>query len=75
MKSLLSIVGILLIVFGIIGFSYKYINYTSTEKVAEIGSLKVTADTEKTVFISPLVSGLSLVAGVVLIVAARSRKD
>ena len=74
MKTVISIVGTLLIIFGIIGFSYKYLSYTSTEKVAEIGSVKVTADQEKTIFISPTVSAIMLGAGLVLVIVGVSRK-
>lgn len=74
MRSLLALIGTILIILGIVGFSYKYINYTSTEKVAEVGSVQVTADTEKTVFISPLFSVLSFAAGLVLVVIGISKK-
>jgi hypothetical protein len=63
MKSLVTIVGIILVIFGIIGFSYKYFSYTTNEKVAEIGSVQVTAEQEKVVFISPTVSAIMLAAG------------
>lgn len=75
MRSLMSVIGILLIILGIFGFSYKYFTYTSTEKIAEIGSVKVTADQEKEVFISPLVSTISLAAGVVLVLVGVTRRD
>jgi hypothetical protein len=71
MKSLTMIVGILLILAGIVAVAYEGITYTQQEKVAEIGSLKVTNDSEKTLPLSPMMGGLSLVAGIVLVVVAR----
>ncbi|EKD69867.1 MAG: hypothetical protein ACD_46C00712G0013 [uncultured bacterium] len=73
MKSLVTIVGILLIILGIAGFASKYFSYTTEEKIAEIGTVKITDQQENTVFISPLYSGLVLAAGVILVVVG-SRK-
>lgn len=67
MKSFITIVGTILIIFGIIGFSYKYFSYTANEKVAEIGSVKVSAEQEKTIAIPPVLSGLTILAGIVLV--------
>ncbi|EKD70741.1 MAG: hypothetical protein ACD_46C00424G0005 [uncultured bacterium] len=74
MKSIISLIGVFLIILGIVGFSYKYFSYTTDEKVAEIGNVKVTAEKEKTIVISPLLSGASLAAGVVLLIVGMSRK-
>jgi uncharacterized membrane protein len=71
MKSITNLIGILLIVLGILSLAYQGFTYTKHEKVAQLGDLKVTADTQKTVYFPPLLGGLSLVAGVVLIVVAR----
>ena len=74
MKSILSIIGIVLIILGIVGFSYKYFTYTTDEKIAEIGTVRVTAEQEQTIVISPLLSGLTLAAGVLLVIVGFSRK-
>jgi uncharacterized membrane protein len=73
MKSITSLVGLVLIVVGIVAFAYQGITYTQREKVAEIGSLKITADTEKTIHFPPVLSGLCLVAGIVLVVIGRKK--
>ncbi len=73
MRSLLAIVGIILIVFGIAVLGYKGFTYTSQEKVAEIGSVKVTADTEKQIYFHPITGGLAIIGGIVLLVAARRK--
>ncbi|MFZ2315549.1 MAG: DUF3185 domain-containing protein [Gammaproteobacteria bacterium] len=74
MRSILTIIGTLLIILGIVGFSYKYLTYTSNEKLAQVGNVQITADTEKTVFVSPLFSVLSFAAGLVLVVVGISKK-
>lgn len=75
MKVFLSILGTILVIFGILGFSYKYFSYTTNENVAQIGNVKVTAETEKVIFISPTVSAILLCAGIVVVIVAVSRKS
>lgn len=74
MKSIVSIVGLILIVIGILGFAHKYFSYTTNENVAEIGNVKVTAEKEKVVYLTPAASAIMLVAGVILVVVSVSRK-
>ena len=73
MKSITSIVGIILIIFGVITLGYQGFTYTQRQQVAQIGELKITADTEKTVYFPPLLGGLALVAGIVLVVVGRRK--
>jgi hypothetical protein len=50
----ITLVGIALIVLGIVAFAYQGITYTSREKIIDIGPLQATAETEKTIPLSPL---------------------
>jgi len=72
--SAITLVGIALIVLGIVAFAYRGIPYTSREKIIDIGPLKASVDTEKTIPMSPLLIGLALVSGAAL-VAVGSRKS
>jgi len=72
MKAL-TLIGIVLIVFGIGTFAYKGITYTSREKIIDLGSIEATANTKKTIPISPIVAGLSLAGGIVLVVVGRKK--
>ena len=74
MRSITNLLGIILIIFGIVSLAYMGFTYTTREKVAQIGSVQVTADTQKTVSIPPALGGLSLVAGIVLVVIG-TRKE
>ena len=47
-------------------FAYRGITYTSREKVIDIGPIQATADTQKTIPLSPLLGGLVLVGGIVV---------
>jgi len=67
MRNPLTLVGIALIVLGIVAFAYQGITYTSREKIIDLGPIQATADTQKTIPLSPLVGGAALVGGVVLV--------
>lgn len=71
LKSLTNLLGIVLIAIGIMGLAYEGYTYTKHQTVAQIGDLKVTADTQERVYISPVYGALALVAGIVLVVIAR----
>jgi uncharacterized membrane protein len=74
MKSLSTILGILLILFGVVALAYQGVTYTKREQVAKIGSVEITADKDKTVYFSPMTGGLALVAGIVLVVIGRRQQ-
>lgn len=67
----LAIVGIVLIVLGVAALAYQGFTYTSRETVIDIGPIKATADTQKTVPIPPIAGVVAVVAGVALVVAGR----
>ena len=69
----ITLVGIALILLGIVAFAYQGITYTSREKVIDIGPLHATAETQKTIPLSPLLGGLALVGGIVLVVVGAKK--
>ncbi len=71
MKATTTVIGIILILVGIATFAYQGFTYTKQEKVAQIGDLQLTANTEKTVHFPPILGGLSIVAGIVLVIVGR----
>lgn len=62
-----KLIGIGLILLGIFGFIFGGISWTETESV-EIGELKVEAQHEEGFPITPVASGVAVVAGIVLVV-------
>jgi hypothetical protein len=68
-----TIIGIILIVVGIAGFALGGFSFTKKEKVLDVGPIDATAENEKTVPVPPLLAGLALAGGVVL-VAVSARK-
>ena len=66
-----AIAGIVLIVLGLAALAYQGFTYTSRETVIDIGPIKATADTQKTVPIPPIAGVVAVVAGVALVFAGR----
>ena len=68
-----GIVGIILIAIGIIALAYGGFSYTKREKVIDAGPLQVSADREKTVPFPPILGGLCLVGGVILVLVGNKK--
>ena len=66
-----AIVGILLIVLGIAAFAYHSFTYTTTETI-DLGPIQVTAEKQHTVPLPPILGGVALLAGVVLLLKSRN---
>ena len=69
----LTIVGILLIIIGIVAFAYGGFSFTTTEKVAEIGPLKVEKERTRSLPLPPVLGALALAGGVILLVVGARR--
>jgi len=66
--------GIILVVIGLFALAYQGISYTKREKILDVGPIHATKDTTKTISLPPIVGGLSLIGGIVLI-AVGVKKD
>ena len=68
-----TVIGILLIVVGVVGFALGGFSFKHKEKVLDVGPIEATAEDKDTVPIPPILAGLALVGGVVLVVAGARR--
>jgi uncharacterized membrane protein YidH (DUF202 family) len=68
-----GIVGIILIAIGIIALAYGGFSYTKREKIIDAGPLQVSADREKTVPFPPILGGLCLVGGIILVLVGNKK--
>lgn len=68
-----TVIGALLIVAGAAALMYRGFDYTSEETVLQIGSVKATAETEKSVPI-PAWAGIAAIVAGVLVVGAGLRR-
>ena len=66
--------GIILVVIGIVAFAYQGINYTTREKVVDIGPIHMSADKTRTLPLGPIVGVVALAGGIALLVMG-SRKS
>jgi hypothetical protein len=70
-----TIIGILLIILGIIGFATGGITFTHQKKDVDAGPIQISHKTQDTLPISPILSTISLLAGVgLVVVGARASK-
>ena len=68
-----GIVGIIMIAIGIIALAYGGFSYTKREKIIDAGPLQVSADREKTIPFPPILGGICLVGGIILVLAGNRK--
>jgi hypothetical protein len=73
MKSI-TVLGILLVVLGVLALVYQGFSYTRQEKVIDIGPIHATADKQEHVPLPPIVGGLALVSGAILLMIGAKQK-
>lgn len=66
MKTAL-VAGIVLIVLGIVSLAYQGISYQTRKHVADIGPIHATKTETHTIPLPPLLGGLALIGGIVLV--------
>jgi hypothetical protein len=70
----MRITGIALIVIGLISLAVGGISYTTKEKVVDLGPIQATAERHKTIPLPPLLGGLALAGGVVLLIVGSKKR-
>lgn len=68
-----TIIGIILIILGIVGFAVGGVSFTHQKKVIDMGPVQVSHQEKETYPISPILSTIALAAGVVLVVVGARR--
>jgi hypothetical protein len=66
---------ILLIVLGALVLAYQGIDYTRQKTVLDVGSVHLTTETRERIPLPPILGGLALVGGVVLLVMGAKVKS
>jgi hypothetical protein len=68
-----TIIGLVLIVLGIVGFAIGGFSFTHEKQDAKVGPVEINHQSTQTVPIPPILSGIALVGGIGLVViGARS---
>ena len=68
-----AVVGLILIILGVISLAYQGITYTTHKKVLDIGPIQATKEEHKTIPLPPILGGIALVGGIVLMIAGVKR--
>jgi hypothetical protein len=71
---MLKIVGIILIVIGVAALAFQGISYTTREKIIDVGPIHATAEKKKTIHLPPVLGGMALVGGIVLLVVGGKKR-
>lgn len=66
--SAARIAGIVLILIGLVGFVWGGFSWTEEKTIVDLGPIQATAKERETLPITPVVSGIAVVAGIVLLV-------
>lgn len=66
-------IGFLLVVVGVLALIYGGISYNREKTIIDMGSFKATATEQKNVPVSPIVGGIAVIGGILLLVAPRKR--
>ncbi len=61
-------VGLILIVLGVLGLVYGGITYTRSRQAVDIGPLEINVEEKESIPVPPLLGGLAIAAGVVVLV-------
>ncbi len=69
-----KIIAIILIALGIVAFAYQGITYTTREKSIDLGPIQVATQKSHHIPLPPIVGGLALVGGLVLLITS-TKKD
>jgi UPF0716 family protein affecting phage T7 exclusion len=73
MKSF-TMLGILLAVLGVLALVYQGFSYTRHKDILDVGPIHATADTPQHVPLPPIVGGVALAAGAILLAIGAKQK-
>ena len=68
------IAGLVLIVIGLVGLLWGGISWTEERTVVDLGPIEARAQEQETIPVPPIVGGIALVAGIVLMVIPSRRR-
>ena len=70
----MKVIGIILAIVGVLMLLFNTVNFTTEEKVADIGPIEINKEKEHSVGWPVYAGGIVLVGGVVLLVAGSKKK-
>jgi len=70
----ITLIGIVLLVLGALALAYQGINYTRQEKILDVGPIHATAEKHERIPLPPVVGGLAMAGGIVLLIMGARQK-
>ena len=74
MKTLL-VIGLILAVVGIVALAVPSFTYFTTDRVADVGFFKIDISRPHTIVFNPIVGGVALAAGIILVLVGLRSKS
>ena len=71
----MRLIGLVIVILGALALGYGGFTYVTREKIVDAGPVQVSADKQNTVWVPPIVGGVAVAAGLVLMVVGGGRKD
>lgn len=68
-----SVIAILLIVVGALMLAYQGFTYTTREKAIDLGPIQVTAEKQHFVYLPPVIGGVLLVGGILMLISSKRK--
>ncbi|MGH9147580.1 MAG: DUF3185 domain-containing protein [Vicinamibacterales bacterium] len=65
----MKVIAVLLIVLGLVALAYGGITLTTRDKVVDLGPVEVTQEEEHRLPLPPVVGGIAVAAGIIMLVA------
>ena len=69
----MKVIGFVLVILGLLALVYGGISYNRQRTVLDVGPFKATASEQKNIPLSPIVGGIVLLSGILLMVIPRKR--
>jgi len=64
----LMVIGLILLVLGVVALAIPSFTYFTTERVADVGFFKIDISRPHTIAFNPIVGGVALAAGILLVI-------
>lgn len=69
----MKFMGFVLVILGVLALVYGGISYNRQRTVLDVGPFKATATEQKNIPLSPIVGGIALLGGILLLVVPKKR--
>ncbi|RPH60649.1 MAG: DUF3185 domain-containing protein [Acidobacteria bacterium] len=69
----MKVIAVLLIVLGLVALAYGGITMTTRDKIVDLGPVEVTQEEQHRLPLPPIVGGVAVAAGIILLVAGAKK--